>query len=65
MKNNLAITAGALLTLHVLVWGAVGYLIGGWETARNFGLITGPIFALFNFIPFFTRARKARPNRSQ
>jgi hypothetical protein len=65
MKIPIAAKAAVLLIVHVLVWGLVGYLIGGWETARNFGLIAGPILALCNFIPVIIRARRGHTNSSQ
>lgn len=62
MKRSIAVQALGLLVVFVVVFGVVGYLIGGWETARNFGLIAGPIFALCSAIPIIISRRRGQIN---
>lgn len=62
MKQSMVLKALAMLVLYVVIWGTVGYLGGGWEDARRYGLIAGPIFALFTAIPFILKARRNRVN---
>ncbi|BBE22221.1 hypothetical protein MN0502_11040 [Arthrobacter sp. MN05-02] len=58
MKQSMVLKALAMLVLYVVIWGTVGFLGGGWEDARRYGFIAGPMFALFTVIPFILKARR-------
>lgn len=58
MKRSMVLKALEMLFLYVVIWGTVGYVGGGWENARRYGLIAGPIFALFTVIPFMLKPRR-------
>jgi hypothetical protein len=49
--------------LSVIIWGLVGFLIGGWPQALLFGFVAGPIMAAFAILPIEMRSNSGRSPR--
>lgn len=57
-KQALVRKSLAILVTFALVWGAVGYIQGGWNQALLFGLLGGPCFALGSIVVLVFLARR-------
>ena len=51
--------------LGVVIWGIVGFLIGGWPQALLFGFVAGPIMAGFAILPVVMKSKSGRPPRQR
>ena len=49
--------------LAVIIWGLVGFLIGGWPQALLFGFVAGPIMAGFTILPIVMKSKSGRSPR--
>ena len=51
--------------LAVIIWGFVGFLIGGWPQALLFGFVAGPIMAGFAILPIVMKSKSGPPQRRE
>jgi Na+/citrate or Na+/malate symporter len=49
--------------IAVIIWGLVGFLIGGWPQALLFGFVAGPIMAGFAILPIVRESNSGRSSR--
>ena len=63
MLRKIGSRAAILTPSAILIWGIVGYMLGGWNEALVLGLVGGPCFALAGIFGPVLLAKRGKGNK--